>query len=339
VTIAHDRSSTYGYAGAFIWSTAAQMVEYGYEDSDWSGYGADPLVAATDMLKDGLALAVWDSFIGTPSVTYFGNTNLGAAGSHAPCAAWTKPGSSSFHQSVSAQDGFGGNDGQTLLMMSLAQSRFNINAPSKRVQKKNQSTFGSGTTQTVSGVALGAYTPDRRIIVAVTGSASLNGASTISSVTVGGVSATQITKASVAPSSNPKIAAIYAVDVSDEVADVVVNFTHQFNSCSVAVYTAYGITSTAAADSGSVGASASGTITLTAQPSGIAVACGLWLSDESADPQWSGIKHDGVSNGISGVKHSHCSRAEMLAGEKPIRFNFNTAGYGSDYCIATAACW
>lgn len=124
VAVTHNLTAAYGYVGVSIWSVSLNLVSVGYDSTGSAGFGADPLVATFDVVKDGISLALWDSYSSTPSITYFTNTYWAGISGHQPCIAWIRPPTTVIGQSVSAQDGFGGNDGQTLLLISFASTRF-----------------------------------------------------------------------------------------------------------------------------------------------------------------------------------------------------------------------
>lgn len=125
VTVTNTYASSYGYTGIVVWAVPTTMKTFGYDSMGWSGNGADPLTTSVNFYDGGIGLALWDSYSGTPSINFFTNTYWAGTSGHQPCYAWSYPTGAVAGQSISAQDGWGGNDGQTLLVISLAPSRFN----------------------------------------------------------------------------------------------------------------------------------------------------------------------------------------------------------------------
>lgn len=194
MTITHDTSSSYGYVGAYVWSTPAVMRAIGLEDTDWDGKGADPLAADCNFYQDGFALAIWDSYGGSDahpasSITYFNNSYSEAlyGSSHVPCAAWMMPTADVLNQAVSAEDGTGGNDGQTLLLASFAPSRFDATPAGPYVIPAfSDVSTDALTTYTFPDIDIGADSADRSIVVAISGECS-NLAGNVTNITFDGL--------------------------------------------------------------------------------------------------------------------------------------------------------
>lgn len=124
VTVTNTYPSSYGYTGIVVWSVPTTMKTIGYDSMGWAGNGADPLVTSVNFYAGGMGLALWDSYVGVPSINYFTNTYWAGTSGHQPSYAWSFPTEAVTGQTISAEDGWGGNDGQTLLVISLAPTRF-----------------------------------------------------------------------------------------------------------------------------------------------------------------------------------------------------------------------
>lgn len=100
------------------------------------------------------------------------------------------------------------------------------------------------TTYTFSGAAIGTASSDRRIVVAIGSRA--NAARSVSSVTVGGISATELVTANDS-GSGADIASLWIAEVpTGTTGDIVVTFSAAMLRCAVAQYAVYGMGSNSA---------------------------------------------------------------------------------------------
>ena len=149
------------------------------------------------------------------------------------------------------------------------------------------------TNFTFSTQALGAAHTQRKIAVAIASNSSSSGR-TISSVTVGGVSATSIISAD-GGSTSTNIAAIYLASVpTGTTGDVVVSHSAGMGNCSISLYRLIGASSTAH-DTGSdialTGNALSDTMNVVSQ--GVLIACVDWLGNGAArTTTWTGPTED-----------------------------------------------
>ena len=135
-------------------------------------------------------------------------------------------------------------------------------------------------TFTFSGKALGVAWSNRKIVVAVSGEET-GAARTISSVTVGGVSATVVVSANAGGNTN--LAALYVATVpTGTTGDIVVTWSGGVNTCAVDVYRLINSKSTANATGTdtTVGASEEETASIYVPGGGVAIAA--WTTDSSA---------------------------------------------------------
>lgn len=133
------------------------------------------------------------------------------------------------------------------------------------------------TAYTFTSTSLGASTDsDKRVILAISGQGnplSDGGAQAgISSVTVGGSSATSIVSQSSVSSSGGTVA-IYIIATTSTSANIVVNWTHTPGACNVSVWNCTGLISNTAYNSGG-STSTPGSIVLNTIAGGFAIACG-----------------------------------------------------------------
>lgn len=160
------------------------------------------------------------------------------------------------------------------------------------------------TTHTFSGENLGTASADRYIIVNVSGRSGVAGR-TISSVTIGGVTATESVQAGDA--NNKSVAGIYIANVpTGATGDIVVTFSGS-KVCGIGVYHATNLASTTPTDTGS---DTSGTSplsdTLNINAGGFAIACSLEFDPSMT---WTNLDedYDEVATG-SNPYHSGASK-------------------------------
>ena len=156
---------------------------------------------------------------------------------------------------------------------------------------QSNSDAAGGTSWTFSSESLGAASADRSILVCF-GSRKVGTASyAVSSVTVGGVSATEIISA-VASSTNSTIASIWRADVpTGTTGDVVVTVDTSSIRAAIALYRCTGITSSSANATDTdivVGVS---NMSTAATAGGFAVACGM-TGVSPATHTWLGFTED-----------------------------------------------
>lgn len=138
---------------------------------------------------------------------------------------------------------------------------------------------------------------DRYIIVGI-GWANLN--PTISSVSIGGVSATNIATNANANGSSALYIALVPTGTSGNV-DITFSGTTNLH-CGIAIWSATGLTSTTAVSSGNSSASATPSVTLTTVAGGFAVAyahVGSNVSYSNTTVPWTGVTQDWAGNVIS----------------------------------------
>lgn len=172
--------------------------------------------------------------------------------------------------------------------------------------QKNLST-AAGATHTHSAQNLGAEEGTRRIIAAVTGYSNGPSANSISSVTIGGVSAT-LAKSQAA--GNSVVAGIYIADVpTGTTGDVVVTFGKSNDACTVSLYRVLNLNSAAATHTNSTTASSSTTISTTSDIN----ADGFGVAVAASDPTlgstatWSGLTEDAETSSTSNSVHTSAS--------------------------------
>ena len=149
------------------------------------------------------------------------------------------------------------------------------------------------TTYTFASQNLGTASGDRYIIVGVTARDFGTTAKSISSVTVGGVSATQVVGVQGAGSGTTISALWIAAVPTGTTGNVVVTFSEQFIKCDIALWAATAINSTAtdtATDTVVSGNDLSGAVDVTAN--GAVIAIGATDADARTST-WTGVTEDG----------------------------------------------
>lgn len=144
------------------------------------------------------------------------------------------------------------------------------------------SATNNATVYTFTGASIGTAASDRRVIVAVMGGGSNSGV-TLSSVTVGGVTATINGQAT---NGNSVGAIVTAAVPTGTTGDIVVTFSGQKERCNVGVWSATGLTSNAAIDFDS-GTADPGTATLDAVIGGFCIA--LAVSSNTTTLTWTNV--------------------------------------------------
>ena len=139
------------------------------------------------------------------------------------------------------------------------------------------------TTYTFSAQAIGTAAADRRVIVTVAGTGSNN--TTITTVTVGGVTATEIIDAA---NSQNNMGVFIALVTTDTTADIVITFSNAKARCAIGVWSCTGLSSDTAVDSDSSTAEP-GVITLTTVASGFAVSMAADGSTGSLTHTWTNL--------------------------------------------------
>lgn len=149
---------------------------------------------------------------------------------------------------------------------------------------------GDGTdlsTYTFSTQNLGSASSDRKIICTVNGRSSDGGARTITSVTIGGVAATEVRD----DTSNGNVCGIFIASVpTGATGDVEVVFSNTMGDCNIHLYHTTGVGSNTANDSGTSTANPL-TYDLDIEAGGIAVAIAS-SDDGAATATWAGLTED-----------------------------------------------
>ena len=149
------------------------------------------------------------------------------------------------------------------------------------------------TTYTFSSVSLGTEPNSRYVVVCVGGWSGSTATRTVSSLTIGGISATALT--------NPATqyaGAIYGLNVAARTtADIVVTFSAVINNAVIFVYAVDNLNSTTAVDAkNSFLSSASSTsVTPTTSPNGIVIAHAFAGPSATSISSWSGVTQDFAS--------------------------------------------
>jgi hypothetical protein len=112
----------YGAGNYGAWGINRPFSSYTPDDTAFHNAAGDPMTCNCDFYAGGLGLAVWDSYPGVASINYMTGDRLGSA--HGLSAASIVPTADVGNQLISAQDGAGGNDGQTLSVVSFRPSKF-----------------------------------------------------------------------------------------------------------------------------------------------------------------------------------------------------------------------
>ncbi|MCG8544340.1 MAG: hypothetical protein MJE12_09050 [Alphaproteobacteria bacterium] len=177
------------------------------------------------------------------------------------------------------------------------------------------------TTYTFSAQSFGVAQADRRIAVGIVGRAVAS--RTISSVTIGGVSATEVVFGENAPGL-ANYAVIYIADVPTGVdGDVVITWSAALARCAISVYRIVGAGSATAHDTGSdtVG---DPNVTLTIPDNGCAIGIGQVGGATSA--VWTGLTEN-IDTGYGSSTYSSASDNFVAGTDQAITCNF---GAGAD---------
>lgn len=166
----------------------------------------------------------------------------------------------------------------------------------------------NGASYTVSGASLGAAASDRYIVIIVS-SVSTSGVNSVSSATIGGVSATEV----ISQSSNPIALAMFIANVpTGTTGDIVANFGATSDYHSIAVWSVSGLDSTTAVDSDGNTTASTG-VTMTSLDGGVVIG-GIFSADPVA-VSWSGASEDYETTIDSGLREiSGASGSTMAAG-------------------------
>lgn len=148
------------------------------------------------------------------------------------------------------------------------------------------SSGANASSYTFSSSSIGTADADRTVIVAVASRKS-GATTTISSVTVGGVAATEVAQAS-NTISNTNVAGLYAIDVAaGTTADIVVTFGATMLRAGIGVYRCTGISTTANNTDTSTASDLAGSVTRTS----VGVVVGV-ATDARTSAVWAGITED-----------------------------------------------
>jgi hypothetical protein len=161
----------------------------------------------------------------------------------------------------------------------------------------------NGTSYTVSGASFGAAASDRYIVIVVT-TQSVSGAITVSSATIGGVSATSVTS----QAANPAAAHMWIAAVpTGTTGDIVVNFSVSSDHHTVAVWSITGLTSTTPIDTDGNTVNPPTAVTLTSVAGGVVIGA-VWSAD-AVTVSWSGATEDYDSTYVADRQVSGASGA------------------------------
>ena len=142
------------------------------------------------------------------------------------------------------------------------------------------SSSADASSYTYSTISLGAAASNRKIVVTVAAYGSGNGR-TISSLTVGGVEATQVVAATI--STNSPTAAIWIASVPTGITgDIVVTWTAGMIGCDIAVFRLIGASSTAKATGTDIVNDGANTVTLFVPGGGVVIAVVLVDSSDAS---------------------------------------------------------
>lgn len=161
------------------------------------------------------------------------------------------------------------------------------------------------TTYTFTSVSLGAVSNDRKIIVSVIARKAGTGG-TISSVTVGGVTATQIQQTTNEGGSNSNVAGLFIAEVpTGTTGNIVVTMNTAHLRCSIGVWAATKIPQLAAYDSATSQAAAP-TYAIDVPAGGFVIGAGISAASTSAT--WSNLNEDFDSAFHSFATHAGASK-------------------------------
>lgn len=198
----------------------------------------------------------------------------------------------------------------------------------------------SATNYTFAGQAIGSATPSRYVIVAA--HLYSNSARTISSVTVGGISATQVVTQSVVNFFSYRASIYIAAVPTGTTADVVVNTSGVCEQMTISVWAAYDLNSATAVDSDSATSSGSSTFNIpamTTSADGVALASCVYNRNGSGSAfAWTNAteRSDTVQN-IGGV-YTGASGADAVTTGSNISISTTVSGSASvDAGIALGA--
>jgi len=160
------------------------------------------------------------------------------------------------------------------------------------------------TTYTFSGKALGTAASNRQIVVLVSGHGTSN--TTVSTVTVGGVSATELVYAQQA--TGTQIKAIWIASVpTGTTGDVVVTFAAGKGSCGIGVYALYGASSSAhATQTDTTYSTDTVSVSIDVPAGGVCFAIGTGTAID-ASTTWTGLTEDYDAVEESGNRHTGAS--------------------------------
>lgn len=165
--------------------------------------------------------------------------------------------------------------------------------------RDNASSSVLQSSYTFSGLSIGPTGSNRLVVVAVGWTNSTGIARTVSSATIGGVSATIQCQINDAASTAPGVAVLSAFVPTGTTATVVVNFSGNNRNCIVATYSAYNVASGTATDTDTsisgviAGTSGSTSVTSTVSTDGFIVASGLASSFDTTTITFSaGVSED-----------------------------------------------
>lgn len=196
----------------------------------------------------------------------------------------------------------------------------------------------NATTYTFSAASLGAADSNRRIIVAFGARAGSNTAFSISSATIGGVSATISAQNNAQDDGgNRDAAALIIADVpTGTTGDVVVTMSRSGVRAAIGVYRVIASSALTAIDTATDSGSASASMSLDVEPSSIAIAAGASRYFDSTGHTYSGIAtRDANVNVESNAAWFSC------ASEQPTTSATNTITVTNNtyWIVAVAASW
>lgn len=210
-----------------------------------------------------------------------------------------------------------------------------LDGPASIVYTDYEIQNSGATTYTYTGKAIGTAAGSRRVIVAIAGDTNV-GSRTISSVTIGGVSATQAVTAENAGTVLHRLAIYIAIVPTGTTADVVVTYSAAQLRSAVAVYAAYGLKSSTATSTGTdTDDSDPMTASLTISAGGIAVAIAMnYYSTSQTNYAWTNITedNDNVYSSLVGVSSGHASGA--FSGTVTANQNGSGTNYSTMVCAA-----
>jgi len=186
------------------------------------------------------------------------------------------------------------------------------------------------TTYTFTSHAIGTAAANRTVVVCISG----NGAGfsrSVSGVTIGGVSATELIDYQ-NPTSTDQLSAMYSLAVaSGTTATIVVTFSDSMVACGIGVFAAYGISSSTHATD--TDPSEPGSLSLNVPANGIAIACSR--SDNGAACTVTGVT-EAYDENVESNRYQYGGALAFASAQTPLAIGFDASGSNQ---TSIAASW